>query len=122
MAVDPITAVLEAGNTIVNKIWPDAGEAERNKINIILTSIATSGGIIKAEAESEHWLVATWRPILMLTFGALIVARWLGFAAPGLQPEEVVKLWDIVELGIGGYVIGRSAEKTLPVVASILKK
>jgi len=30
------------------------------------------------------------------------------------QPGEALKLWDIVEIGLGGYVIGRSAEKVLP--------
>jgi hypothetical protein len=77
---------------------------------------------IKAEAESEHWLAANWRPLTMLTFVVLIVARWFGFAAPALQPEEYYKLWSIVELGLGGYVIGRSAEKIVPAVASALKK
>ena len=51
---------------------------------------------------------------------ALIVARMLGFTAPGLSEAEVLKLWSILEVGIGGYVIGRSAEKILPEVAKAL--
>jgi hypothetical protein len=58
----------------------------------------------------------------MLTFGGLIVARWFGWAAPNLSESEYLKLWDIVELGIGGYVIGRSAEKVLPNIAQVFKK
>jgi hypothetical protein len=58
----------------------------------------------------------------MLTFGALIVARWLGYSAPGISEAEVLKLWDIVQLGLGGYVIGRSAEKIAPQIAAALKK
>jgi len=73
--------------------------------------------IVKAEAQSEHFLAACWRPILMLTFGALIVARWLGWSAPGISEAEVIKLWDIVQLGLGGYVIGRSIEKVTPQIA-----
>lgn len=46
----------------------------------------------------------------MFTIVALIVARWLGWSAPNLGEAEVLKLWDIVEIGLGGYVIGRSAE------------
>lgn len=38
----------------------------------------------------------------MITFGALIVAGWLGRSAPG-----------IVEIGLGGDDIGRSTKKTL---------
>lgn len=81
-----------------------------------------AAGIIKAEAESEHFLVAAWRPILMLTFGALIVARWMGYSAPNISENEVLKLWDIVQLGLGGYVIGRSVEKIAPTIAAVLKK
>ena len=36
--------------------------------------------------------------------------------------QEVLKLWDIVEIGLGGYVIGRSAEKVLPMVVQSLGK
>lgn len=58
----------------------------------------------------------------MLTFVALIVARWLGWSAPNLGEAEVLKLWDIVEIGLGGDVIGRSAEKVLPGIVGSLKK
>lgn len=78
--------------------------------------------IIKAEAQGEGVLQRNWRPILMLTFGALIVARWLGWSAPNLAESEVLQLWDIVQLGLGGYVIGRSAEKILPSVVQAMKK
>ena len=77
--------------------------------------------IIKAEASSESWLAQSWRPIMMLTFGALIVARWLGYAAPGISEDEILKLWSIVELGLGGYVIGRTCEKLAPQVVDAIK-
>ncbi len=61
--------------------------------------------VVKSEAQGQSWLQRTWRPITMLTFVALIVARWLGWSAPNLGEAEVLKLWDIVEIGLGGYVI-----------------
>ena len=67
--------------------------------------------IIVAEAKSESWLTRNWRPITMLTFTALIVADWLGISAPNLTPELKGKLFSIIQIGLGGYVIGRSAEK-----------
>tara|TARA_S200002703_G_scaffold61947_1_gene53843 strand:- start:194 stop:604 length:411 start_codon:yes stop_codon:yes gene_type:complete len=73
-------------------------------------------GIIKAEAESSHWLTSTWRPITMLTFLALIVLAQLGFTEP--VPAD---MWPLLKLGLGGYVIGRSFEKTVPGVLSSLK-
>ncbi len=78
--------------------------------------------VVKSEAQGQSWLQRTWRPITMLTFVALIVARWLGWSAPNLGEAEVLKLWDIVEIGLGGYVIGRSAEKVLPGIVQSLKK
>jgi hypothetical protein len=78
--------------------------------------------VVKAEAQGQSWLQRTWRPITMLVFVALIVARWLGWSAPNLGEAEVLKLWDIVEIGLGGYVIGRSAEKVLPGIVQSLSK
>ncbi len=78
--------------------------------------------VVRAEAQGQSWLQRTWRPITMLVFVGLIVARWLGWSAPNLGDAEVLKLWDIVEIGLGGYVIGRSAEKVLPGVVSSLQK
>ena len=78
--------------------------------------------VVRAEAQGQSWLQRTWRPITMLVFVGLIVARWLGWSAPNLGDAEVLKLWDIVEIGLGGYVIGRSAEKILPGVVSSLQR
>lgn len=78
--------------------------------------------VIKVEAGSDSWLAANWRPMVMVTFAGLIVARWFGWAAPNLSEAEYLKLWDIVEFGLGGYVVGRSAEKIASTVGEALKK
>lgn len=129
MAADPITAALNIGGQLIDRLWPDQEKKDQAKLALMemaqkgeLTELTVRGEIVKAEAASEHWLAANWRPILMLTFGGLIVARWFGWAAPNLSESEYLKLWDIVELGIGGYVIGRSAEKVLPGIAQVFKK
>lgn len=122
-----IGAVSPALSAYVKSRFPDpekARQEERELIALLLQHQGQIGlaaaDIIKAEAQSEHWLTACWRPVLMLTFGGLIVARWLGWSAPGLSEAEVLKLWDIVQLGIGGYTIGRSVEKVAPTVADAL--
>ena len=122
MALEPITAALELGKGLIDKFWPDASEAERQKVNTFLAVFTAQADIIKTEAASTHWLAANWRPLLMLTFGGLIVARWFGWAAPNLSQEEYLALWNIVEFGIGGYVVGRSVEKIAPTLAGALKK
>ena len=127
MAADPITAALDVGGKLIDRLWPDP--AQRAQAQIALLELAQRGelaeftgraGIVQAEAASGHWLASNWRPLLMLTFGALIVARWFGWAAPNLTEAEYLKLWGIVELGLGGYVIGRSAEKILPAMADAI--
>lgn len=124
MSADPITAALDLGGKIIDKIFPDKQAADAAKLRLFemqqngeLQQFVERTSIIKTEAASEHWLAACWRPITMLTFTALIVARWMGWAAPELAEAEYLKLWDIVELGLGGYVVGRSAEKILPTVS-----
>lgn len=68
--------------------------------------------IVTAEAKSEHFIVAAWRPITMLTFLVLAVGDSLGLLATPLKDEA----WMLLQLGLGGYVVGRSGEKIAKVV------
>ena len=83
--------------------------------------LTARSSIVLAEAKSDSWLTKSWRPILMLTFGGLIVARMLGFTSASISPAEYLELWSVLKLGIGGYVIGRSVEKTAPAVVNVVK-
>ena len=125
----PLNIIMGLGGKLIDSIFPDPAEADAAKLKLMemqqtgeLTKLSAQASIVEAEAKSESWLTSSWRPITMLTFTSLIVARWFGWSAPGLAEEEYLKLWSIVELGLGGYVIGRSAEKVVPVLASALKK
>ena len=67
--------------------------------------------IIIAEAKG-NWLQRSWRPILMLCFGFIVM--YVKFFAPLFGwniPELENEFWNLLQLGIGGYVVGRSAEK-----------
>jgi hypothetical protein len=81
--------------------------------------------IIKAEASAQGgwsaFLTRSWRPIVMLTFTGLVVARWLGFTASGIDPALEAQLFDIIQLGIGGYIVGRSGEKVVKAGAAAWK-
>lgn len=127
--MDPISAALNIGSQLIDRLWPNPEQKAQAQIALLelaqkgdLAEFAARAEIVKTEAASSHWLAANWRPILMLTFGALIVARWFGLAAPALAEAEYLKLWSIVEFGLGGYVVGRSVEKTAPAIAAALKK
>jgi hypothetical protein len=80
-----------------------------------------SADIVKAEAQSSNWLTAAWRPLTMLVFVALICARLFGLTSAHVTEAEYQSLWDLVKLGLGGYVLGRSAEKIIPTVAQAIK-
>jgi len=65
----------------------------------------------------QYKLTAVWRPILMLSFVAIIVNNYI--LAPYLAAmfDWSVELtlnqnmWDLLKLGVGGYIGGRSVEK-----------
>lgn len=63
--------------------------------------------IITAEATGQSWLQRSWRPITMLTFLILVVMDSFGWLANPLADEA----WLLLQIGLGGYVTGRSAEK-----------
>lgn len=63
--------------------------------------------IITAEATGQSWLQRNWRPITMLVFLALVVMDSFGWLANSLAPQA----WTLLQIGLGGYVAGRSAEK-----------
>lgn len=66
--------------------------------------------IIVAEAQGQSWLQRSWRPITMLTFLVLVVCDSFGLLAFRLASEA----WLLLQIGLGGYVVGRSAEKIVP--------
>ena len=89
-----------------------------------------AASVILAESKSEHWITATWRPILMLTITAIgggnfLVAPLIELAVLLSTNDQVPlsiplpeQLWNLLMIGVGGYVVGRSGEK----IAKNLKK
>ena len=86
-----------------------------NKLEVEMLQAKTK--VVAAEARSEHWLVASWRPITMLVFVVIIANNYILFPYLSLFTSKVVLLeipsdmWDLLKIGLGGYVVGRSAEK-----------
>ena len=84
-----------------------------------------SANIVLAEAKSEHWLTASWRPFTMILFALVIAINiliipyvvlpilWMfGLPVPEFMaiPDQV---WNLITIGLGGYVGGRSGEKMM---------
>jgi hypothetical protein len=120
-----INLLIPALSGIINKLIPDKEAAAQAQIQLLtiaqageLKELETAMSIITAEAKSDHWIVAAWRPITMLTFVAIVANNYIVYPylslfwheAPVLQlPPD---LWDLLKIGLGGYVVGRSVEKT----------
>ena len=82
--------------------------------------LEVQGKIVEAEAKSENFITASWRPIVMLTFAGLVVARWFGYSAPDIPLEIEAQLWTLLQIGLGGYVAGRSLEKIATTVGQVI--
>lgn len=78
--------------------------------------------VILAEAAGESWLQRNWRPLMMVWFATLLGLYWFGFTPPNLTQETINQLFTLMQLGIGGYIVGRSGEKIIPQVVEALKK
>ena len=72
--------------------------------------------IILAEAQSGSWMAKNWRPLLMLSITFILVHKYILFPylsswleVPDLLLPE--KLFTLLTVGVGGYVVGRSGEK-----------
>lgn len=80
--------------------------------SFIVKEIEARASIIAAEAGGKSWLQRNWRPLLMLTFTYIIAHNYIispmfSFTRLEIPPD----MWELLKLGMGGYILGRSAEK-----------
>ncbi len=112
--------------------FKSAVELEILKNGKALEDAASS--IILAEAQSESWITSSWRPILMMVFVSIVAIQllivpyllaplfWV-FGLPSIvTPSVPQEVWTLIQIGIGGYVGGRSIEKATKSVATTLQK
>lgn len=116
---DPISAVIGIGGKILDKFVPDRDLREKLKSELALAAmngelkeIEFAVSVIATEAQG-NWLQRSWRPLMMIWFGILLGLYWFGLAPDYLvsNPTTVDSLFDLLKIGIGGYVVGRSVEK-----------
>jgi hypothetical protein len=124
-----ISKILEPVTGLVDKLH--TSDDERLEAKAVLLQLQTSlmsqtldyekqianaqRDIIVAETQANSWLTRSWRPITMLTLVAIVVVSQ--FTAMEVPPD----LWFVIKLGLGGYVGGRSVEKSVASVVKVMK-
>jgi hypothetical protein len=102
---------------IVDDVVEDKDAANKLKFQIQKQLLESKGTELEAQAKivlaeaQGSWLQRNWRPMLMVTFAGLVVTHWFDFIAENIPESVQNSLLNIVMVGVGGYVAGRSAEK-----------
>lgn len=112
---------LELKNVLVklqNEVTTKQIELLSKQMDLEKQLLDAQSSIINAESKSESWMARSWRPITMLTFLVLIVLHALGVIK--LETEFAESFMTLVQIGLGGYVVGRSAEKAAPAIAKAI--
>lgn len=111
---------------IIKKIVPDSGKNSEIEREIKLALLESADGIeelrgkiVLAEASSSNWLTASWRPLLMMVIITIVALNYLMFPVINMflgstyaidLPDQ---LWSLLQIGVGGYIVGRSGEKMI---------
>ena len=114
----------------IDKAIPDKDLAERLKFQLneqLLKSsteeLKAAASIVEAEAKS-NWFVSSWRPLLMYVLIFILVWNYilgpiikiiLGSVITFELPGDV---WTLLQIGLGGYVVGRSGESIARTLAN----
>jgi len=73
--------------------------------------------VLNAEMQG-NWLQRSWRPILMLSLVLIVINNYILFP---YFPDTLTmlelpnELWNLLTIGVGGYVAGRSIEKAVKI-------
>jgi Holin of 3TMs, for gene-transfer release len=123
-----VAPVSDLARSIVNAIAPDKTQVEKDTASYKIAQLIADSdafkaraGIVAAEAAGTG-IKSWWRPVTMLVFVAIVVARFLGYDAKAMTPDDYAQLWVLIKIGLGGYVGGRSLEKIATTVAPVLKR
>lgn len=85
MALDPVSALLDVGSKVIDRLWPDPAQAAAAKLELVklqqsgeLTVIAGQLEINKIEASNPSIFVSGWRPFIGWVCGIACAWNWIG--------------------------------------------
>lgn len=126
--VSPITGLIseaiedkDKANEIALKLQVILDGASARASDYFKELLKSQTSIILAETHGT-FLQRSWRPLMMLWFAALIGMWWFGVEPDNFTQADKDNLFGLLKLGIGGYVVGRSAEKVIPKAIEAYKK
>ena len=117
-----VTNLVSAVGEIVDRLTLPGREKKQLETDILRLLIAVEEKTISEQAASireearVNWLQRSCRPIVMLVFTLIILAGTF-LNLPILA--DTSRFWDLLEIGLGGYIIGRGSEQ---LVSSLLKR
>lgn len=115
-----IADVVNAISGVINGLTLPAREKKELQAEILRLvyerereMIEARAGVIRAEA-TGNWLQRSWRPLVMLIFAVIVL---IGTFTSLPMLADTSRFWDLLEIGLGGYVVGRSGEKIMQAFA-----
>lgn len=104
------TLAKDVRSAITGEISPEKkAEIELKLTELEYRTMEAQSQVVIAEAQGGSWIQRSWRPVTMFTFLFLVVLDSFGLLVTPLAPEA----WTLLQIGLGGYVVGRSAEKVV---------
>ena len=106
--------VVGAVGEVIDRLTLPAREKRQLEVDLLgllaehEKEVARSRSAAVVEEARGNWLQRSWRPIVMLAFALVILS---GMFMESTLLSDSSRLWDLLEIGLGGYVIGRSGEK-----------
>ena len=112
----PITDVVNAIGALIGGLTLPAREKRELEAEILKLMYERERELVEAQASvvkeeaGGNWLQRSWRPLVMLTFAVIILVG--AFTSLPIL-ADTSRFWDLLEIGLGGYVVGRSGEKIM---------
>ena len=124
-----VTEGFDFVESIIGRIWPDAEEADKRKINAILQATLAIHATNTAQAQHAHWFVAGARPSIMWICGLGLLwdfflwhfATWFSTMA-GVTPPPTTDSQVLMSVLLGLLGIARTFEKFGGVARSNLRE
>ena len=71
-------AISDLASTVINKIWPDKSEAEKQQLAAAVMVVQGQLDINKVEAANPSVFVSGWRPFIGWVCGSACAWNWIG--------------------------------------------